>query len=436
VERIGTKSGKPARYSAAASILLAVALLASPASEAASPQGSAPARLGFTTKLASGVRTQDLRKQVPPALADRNLPGGLTELANPYLPDDRRIFRVVAIALHPEGGIVFWADAKHFASNDDSEEFSGLWRMAADGRITPFAVESEQQFQRGGLHCGASFEMLTVGRPASLVVEPQGDVLMAGSAGAVFRVHKDGFVERVAGGGEKYCGDKLHGADTGYRDGPGSQALFSDDLVIAQAKDGGIFVTEQQSTASHALARIRHIDAHGVVTTVYTGENCYGRDCPTKAQLGVDSILVDRDGALIVADQGVQHNAKGQEQGFARAHRFDPATGKSTLIAYSVDQVPEPGVPFDSFRGLALLPDGRPISRSLHGGYIVLDGPKPAFTYWLKWTEGRYDDGPLATTGFAGNPFCVAADGSIYMASDRGVRRLDPQTRRVATWLR
>jgi hypothetical protein len=275
-----------------------------------------------------------------------------------------------------------------------------------------------------------------VGRPASLVVEPHGDVLMAGSAGAVFRVRKDGFVERVAGGGEMYCGDKLHGADIGYRDGPGSQALFSDELVIAQAKDGGIYVTEQKSTARHALARIRHIDTHGVVTTVYTGENCSGRDCPTKAQLGLDSIVVDRDGQLIVADQGIQHNARGQEQGFARAHRFDPATGKSTLIAYSVDLASEPGVPYDSFRGLALLPDGRPISHSFHGGYIVLDGPKPAFTYWLTWNPRRYDDGPLATTGLGGNPFCVAADGSIYVVTDRGVRRLDAQTRGVTTWLR
>jgi hypothetical protein len=85
---------------------------------------------------------------------------------------------------------------------------------------------------------------------------------------------------------------------------------------------------------------------------------------------------------------------------------------------------------------LAVLPDGRPISRSHGGGYIVLDGPRPAFNYWLKWTEGRKDDGPLATTDFGGDPFCIATDGSIYMVGKRGVRQLDPKTQRVSTWLR
>lgn len=47
-------------------------------------------------------------------------------------------------------------------------------------------------------------------------------------------------------------------------------------------------------------------------------------------------------------------------------------------------------------------------------------------------TLWNVDDGSLAMTGFAGNPFRVAADGSIFVATERSVCRLDPPTQRVA----
>lgn len=397
-------------------------------------QDLAPLALSLKARLSKEVRTQDFRKGVPPALSGRNLPEGVTELANPYLPDDRRIFKVRAMAPHPQGGIVFWADATHFSSNDDDTEFHGLWRMESDGQVTAYAVESESDFQHASLHCDAPFQQVTVGQPDALIVEPSGDVLAAqSSSGVIVRLRRDGFVERIAGGGEDWC-HRNNASDLGYRDGPGTQALFSNKLAIALARDGGIYVAEQDASRRHFLERIRHVDPQGVVTTLFTGENCWGRECSPMA-VAVGSMVVDQDGQLILADTGMGHNSAGQEQGHATAHRLDPVTVNASLIAFSVDMIPAKGIPFGLFSGLALLPDGRPISKS-GGGFVLLDGPKSSFNYWVKWREGHADDGPVASTSFAGDRFCVAGDGAIFMSSGNGVRRLDPKTQRVSTWLR
>jgi hypothetical protein len=417
---------------------------AAPTSPQAAPaedrpgQGPFAHRLSFTTKLASTVRMQDFRKGVPSGLLDANLPNRRTELANPYLPDSRRIFKVWALAPHPAGGIIFWADARYFESADDSEELSGLWRMEADGRVMPFAVETESQFQRAKRNCDGAFDQLTVGRPDALIVEPDGNVLAAqGAHGVILRIHRNGYVERIAGGGEDWC-TRNNPSDVGYRDGPGSQALFSNQLAIAQAQDGSIYVTEENANRADELTRIRHIDVRGVVTTFLMGEDCSGgHDCPPRT-VGVDSIAIDRDGQLLLGAQRLGRTERGQFQGRSTVHRMDPVTRRTTLLALAADQVPLPGVPFDNFGGLALLPDGRPIAVSLQrGGFVLLDGFKPALNYWVTWSQDAVNDGPVATSSFGGKPFCVSSDGSVFaVTTDHSVRRLDPATQRVTTWLR
>jgi hypothetical protein len=429
--------GKPNPTGAPASPKTANAVPLSPAAESPS-QGPLAPRLSFTAKLASGVRTQDFRKGLPPELADANLPERRTELANPYLPDTRRIFKVVALAPHPGGGIIFWADARYFSSTDDSEEVSGLWRMEADGRVTPFAVQTEAQFQHNRLNCNQAFDKVGVGRPDALIVEPDGNVLAAqGAHGVILRIHRNGYVERIAGGGEDWC-TRNNPSDMGHRDGPGFQALFSNKIAFAQAQDGGIYVTEENANRADQLTRIRHIDARGVVTTFLTGEDCSGgHDCPPRT-VGVDSIAIDRDGQLLLAAQRLGRNERGHFQGRATAHRMDPVTRQTTLLALAVDLVPSAGVPFDDFGGLALLPDGRPISLSpQRGGFVLLDGFKPTLNYWVTWSQDAPNDGPVATSSFGGKSFCVASDGSVFaVMPDRSVRRLDPVTQQVTTWLR
>jgi hypothetical protein len=397
-----------------------------------------PSRLSFTKVLSTTVRTQDFRIGVPAEFHDGDLPERRTELANPYLPDNRRIFKVRTIAPHPRGGIVFWADARYLSSLEDSEEWSGLWWMEADGRVTALAVENEAQFQRTRQHCDAPFDKTSVGRPDALIVEPGESVLAAQSAhGVIIRVHRNGYVERIAGGGEDWC-TRNNPSDIGYRDGPGAQALFSNELAFARAPDGGLYVTEQKAEVSQALTGIRHIDAQGVVTTVYTGEDCSGGHlCPPRT-VGVDWIAVDRDGQLLLTAQRLGRNARGQFQGRSTAYRFDPATKEATLLALAADLIPLPGVPFNNFAGVALLPDGRPFTMGLaDGGLVLLDGEKPRLHFLVKWSQDAMSDGPVATSKFSGTPFCVANDGSIYaVMSDRSVRRLDPSTQRVSTWVR
>ena len=432
-------------------VLIALGASAVRAQEAAVPQAAQKAqpefpgqgpkapRLNFTTKVATGVRTQDFRKGVPDALRDGGLPSRLTVLANPYLPDDRRIFKVRAMAPHPKGGITFWADARPLASTDNNDELSGLWRMEADGRVTSIAVETERQFQRAhSRQCDGVFQELNVGRPTALIVEPDENVLLAQSAhGVILRVHRNGYVERIAGGGEDWC-TRNNPSDIGYVDGPGYQAQFSDQLAFAQAQDGGIYVAEEKEGRADSLTRIRHIDTQGVVTTFLTGEDCSGgHDCPAKT-LGVDSIAIDRDGSLLLAAQRMGHTERGQFQMHSTAYRMNPVTRETTLLAFAAMLVPYPGAAYDNFNGVAFLPDGRPISRSVDlGGFVLLDGFKPALNYWLTWSQVGQNDGPVATSNFGNNPFCVANDGSIFVATpDHSVRRLDPVTHLVSTWLR
>jgi hypothetical protein len=432
------------RSAAAAAAAPATAVLAAPAPSPTirtpelTAQAEWPARLSFTKVLSTTVRTQDFRSGVPSEFRDGDLPSRLTDLANPYLPENRRIFKVRAIAPHPGGGIVFWADARSLSSTEDSEEWSGLWRMEADGRVTALAVENDTQFQRARRHCDSPFDKTTVGRPDALIVEPGESIVAAQSThGVILRVHRNGLVERIAGGGEDWC-TRNNPSDTGYRDGPGAQALFSNELAIAQAPDGGIYVTEQKAEVAQALTRIRHIDAQGGVTTVYVGEDCSGGHlCPPRT-VGVDSIAVDRDGQLLLAAQRLGRNARGQFQGHSTAYRFDPATGKASLLALAANIIPLPGVPFNNFAGVALLPDGRPVTMGLdEGGLVLLDGEKPTLHFLVKWGQSAMNDGPVATSQFSGRPFCIANDGSIYsVMSDHSLRRLDPGTQRVSTWLR
>ena len=397
-------------------------------------QGGGAAALSLTVKLASGVRSQDFRKAVPDALNDRHLPSLLTELANPYMPDDRRIFKIWALTPHPDGSLIFWADVTHFAGADDGREFMGLWRMEPDGRVTPFAVESEAEFQHARLNCDGAFREVTVGRPAALAVEPDGSVVAAQSAhGVVIRVHPDGFVQRIAGGGDDWC-TRNNPSDIGYADGPGPQALFSNSLDIALAPQGGIYVAEQDANRTHFLERIRYIDGEGNVTTRFVGESCWTNECSPHA-VGVAALRVDHSGQLIVVDGRVVHNREGQEQLASAAHRIDPASGVPTLIAVARLLIPEPGEPFGLFYRAAILPDGRPVAKA-SGGIVLLDGVKPQFSYWVKWKEGPGNDGPVATTSFAGDQFCVMADGTVFMVNANGLRRLDPKTQRVTTWLR
>jgi len=175
------------------------------------------------------------------------------------------------------------------------------------------------------------------------------------------------------------------------------------------------------------------------VTTIFTGADCTGGSgCPLRT-VGADTIVVDRDGKLVVAAQRLGRNARGQFQGQATAYRLDPSTLEATPLALAVDLVPLPGTPFDNFGGLALLPDGRPIAWSmLSGGFVLLDGEiKPTLNFWMRWSPRGDNDGPVATSGFGNRQFCVASDGTIFaLTTDHSVRRLDPVAKQVSTWLR
>jgi hypothetical protein len=419
------------------------------------PPAEFMARLpSLTQKLAEGVRTVDFRNGIPPALKDRDLtPGSYMLLANPYMPADRRVMTDArAMACHPQGGVVVWAQMWRF---DPSKEVGrqyvegaiGAWRMEADGRTTPFMAKP-QRVSRGKRLCDTPVDQWSMpeGQVRGLVVEPGGDVLLADEGhAAVMRLQRDGTVRRVAGGGPELCtGDPIFPGEVGgYVNGPGSQARFKGTIAIARGNDGSIFVAEG-SNASSGNCSIRRIDPSGNVSTVFGNGRCeedlQARRARAMTSVTIDRLAVDRGGQLLVV--GVERGPyPGRGDGvFSKAFRIDPASGKSEMLAFA-SQATSSGTPTGRFDGaIGVAPDGTPVayddpsSSGPGSGLIVLDKPGPALRYWWKAGKGELIDGPGGSMN-AVIDFCTASDGGVFFLQKDALRKLDPKSGVMTTWL-
>jgi hypothetical protein len=102
----------------------------------------------WTQKLADGTRTLDFRNGVPESLKGRGFwPGIYVQLANPYAPADRiTMLESKAMACHPEGGVVIWAQmirqdiSKPVIDVPNTDTGVGAYRVDAEGRVTPYAA--------------------------------------------------------------------------------------------------------------------------------------------------------------------------------------------------------------------------------------------------------------------------------------------------------
>ena len=120
----------------------------------------------WTQKLADATRTLDFRSGVPESLKGRGFgPGLYVQLANPYAPADRiAMLEGKAMACHPEGGVVVWAQmirqdiSKPGIDLANTDTGVGAYRMEADGRVTPYAARDERERRSGKKLCDTTLD--------------------------------------------------------------------------------------------------------------------------------------------------------------------------------------------------------------------------------------------------------------------------------------
>ena len=416
---------------------------------------AAPRVSTLETRLADGPRTVDLRAGTPAEFADRALPeGALIVVSNPYVPHDRRFLNgASAMACHPQGGLVISASSTIYAPSPDRgprreyvDNGRGLWRIEADGRVRPFALVPNVPVDDRRL-CDVPFARAAAVGAAEggLAVEPGGDVLTV-SGDIVLRYRTDGRVERVAGGGPRACQLVLSRERTerGYRDGPAEQALFAGKLSLAVAPGGEIFVGENDNVSDGIPGNcsLRRVDRDGRVSTVFGQGRCASRDEVSREGYrspGFDRVAVDRQGRPIVmgADRAMREGS-GPDVVYTKVHRIEG--GRAELLGRAGH-----GARFDPtgrLVAIGLAPDGTPLAFNAgyysDGGLIVPENA-PRFRYWWRGMTGDRKPPLDGARGQAHigevQDFCSATDGYMYVLTYRGVRRIDPRTGEVTTWL-
>jgi hypothetical protein len=440
-----------------------------PADGQAAPARSMPTTIGaveampaeprvstLQTRLGDAPRTVDLRQGTPPELADRFLPEkALIVVSNPYVPQDRRFLeRATAMACHPQGGLVVQASSMRYAPSPErgrGREYvangSGLWRIEADGRVRPFALAPTRPADDQRL-CDVPFSSAAaVGAvQGGLAVEPSGDVLTATMYGVILRFRADGRIERVAGGGSRACQIQLsrEWTERGYRDGPAHLALFAGNPALAAGAGGEIFVAENdiKSDAITGNCSLRRIDRDGRVSTVYGDGRCAAIDDVRREghrTPAFDRVVVDRQGRPIVmgADRAMREGS-GPDVVYTKVHRID--AGRAELLGRAGH-----GARFDPtgrLVAIGLAPDGTPLAFNAgyysDGGLVVPDNGA-RFRYWWRSAPGNHrppaDGGRSQAHISEVKDFCSATDGFLYVLTEGAVRRIDPGSGEVTTWL-
>ena len=420
-----------------------------------------PAVAGLDLRVADGPRRIDLRNGTPPELQWRYLPpNGLVEVANPYVPADRRfIDSLAAMACHPQGGLVVVASTRRWEPSpqrgegrDYVDNGSGVWRVEADGRVRPLWVPQGRQTDDEFANCGVPAALARTPdgfRGLQIAVEPGGGVVLA-SAGArtIVRLRPDGIVEHVAGGGSAFCSTNpsRRRPETGQRDGPGPQALFSGELSLAvDARDGTLFVAENDHVDGRTPPNcaLRRIDpATGIVSTV-RGGRC--PDVETERStgfrsVGYERVAVDAQGRplLMGVSRARREGVGPAELVYTKVHRVDGEREDLLLRAGHGARFEPQG----RLVAIGMGPDGTPLAfntASYSDAGLVTMSPSPPLRYAWRSAPGDLDqaiDGPRGQSRISdARSFCTGTDGIIYVQTPKSVRRIHLSSGAVDTWL-
>jgi DNA-binding beta-propeller fold protein YncE len=230
----------------------------------------------------------------------------------------------------------------------------------------------------------------------------------------------------IAGNGERgYRGDG----------GPAPSAALNMPHELRFDRLGNLFIAERDN---HVIRKVDH--ATGVISTVAgTGAPGFSGDGgpADRAQLRQPhSLVVDRDGSLLVCDIGNQ-----------RIRRIHPDTG--TIETYAgtgaagptPDGAPVNGTPLNGPRTLALAPNGDLYLALREGNSILrIDRATQTFHHVAGTGASGYsgDGGPARNAMLAGpKGLAVGSDNALYVADTENhvVRRIDLRTDVITTIL-
>jgi sugar lactone lactonase YvrE len=233
-------------------------------------------------------------------------------------------------------------------------------------------------------------------------------------------------VTTIAGNGQKgYSGDG----------GPATSASLNMPHEIRFDRNGDLYIAERDNHV------IRKVNARtGIISTVAgTGKPGFSGDGGqgTSAELRQPhSIIVDRDGALLICDIGNQ-----------RIRRLHLDSGVIETYAGTGDAKPTPdgaavsGTPLNGPRTMALAPNGD-LYLALREGNMILriDRRTEAFRRVAGTGEQGYGgDGGPALAAKLGGPkgLALAPDGRLFVADTENhvIRVIDPQTATISTVL-
>jgi streptogramin lyase len=262
---------------------------------------------------------------------------------------------------------------------------------------------------------------LQVNNPYGLVIGPDGGLYFCDLDNQ--RIRRFDLVTKrlttVAGSGERgYRGDG----------GPAPAAALNMPHELRFDRLGNLFIAERDN---HVIRKVDH--ATGLISTVAgNGTPGFSGDGgqAARAQLRQPhSLVVDRDGSLLVCDIGNQ-----------RIRRIHLDTGTIETYAGTGEARPTPdgaaasGTPLNGPRTLALAPNGD-LYLALREGNSILRIDRAAQTFHRVAGTGQAgysgDGGPARTATLAGpKGLAIGSDYSLYVADTENhvVRRIDAQS--------
>ncbi len=375
--------------------------------------------------------------------------GGRWKVTNRYLPGDRNFLSMIYRAAAARDGTLFVAAVSIVSASETgrppranrdwyADNGQGIWRVAPDGRVTAFSVRDVFVEVKTAV-CNVSVAEAAFHLPdrwGGIAVAPSGDVYVSDyQLHMILRLRSDGYVEHIAGGGEKACEyepwkDKK---ESGYRDGAGRQALFNDPRGLAFDRAGNLLVADWGNCA------LRRIDPAGNVTTLYKGCQVAPEDAKNPEKwINYAYVLIDPQGRPVVGGSVVVP----ARNIYSNIHRLHPDGRMEQLLSATKGYANSGKLRVEFLSGMVYLPNGTLLIADDSNNLLrTLSGSRLSDWLGKQGSKGDEDINGPAPQASLRRPgwLSVSGNGTLFVApaSPRSspVRKVDGKTREVSTWL-